>query len=236
MRKSISLIVILSAGVSFVFSGVKSLDDKTLKVPAKRMYKEMSEPMNDYQSSSVSGHGPNYTDNDRNSYEFFQVDESKNGYGMIVAPTKPIYLNPDAGLFLVYRQWAGDAGTSGQIGASLCVDCWDGTVNSSWTTYTNLNGAMEIGRYPSALGNADYPYAIWNEYTGTGAPSYGGRPYYAFDEFGWDGGSFTQPQDTDLTWNDGKDLWVGSPTHDVDANGNDVFNVCLLYTSDAADE
>ena len=34
MRKSISLIVILSVGVSFVFSGVKSLDDKTLKVPA----------------------------------------------------------------------------------------------------------------------------------------------------------------------------------------------------------
>ena len=245
MRKSISLIVILSVGVSFVFSGVKSLDDKTLKVPAKRMYKEMSEPMNDYQSSSVSGHGPNYTDNDRNSYEFFQVDESKNGYGMIVAPTKPIYLNPDAGLFLVYRQWAGDAGTSGQIGASLCVDCWDGTVNSSWTTYTNLNGAMEIGRYPSALGNADYPYAIWNEYTGTGAPSYGGRPYYAFDEFGWDGGSFTQPQDTDLTWNDGKDLWVGSPTHDVDANGNDVFNVsytdwtrgnCWVFHSEAYED
>jgi hypothetical protein len=44
---------------------------------------------------------------------------------MIVAPTKPLYLNPEAGLLYVYRQWAGDAGTSGQIGGSLCVDCVD---------------------------------------------------------------------------------------------------------------
>ena len=63
-----------------------------MKVSTKRMYKV--EPMNDYQSSSNSGHGPNHTDNDRNSYEFIQVDESKNGYGMIVSPTKPLYLNP----------------------------------------------------------------------------------------------------------------------------------------------
>ena len=127
------------------------------------------------------------------------------------------------------------------------MDCADPAdfVGASWTTYTNVNGAYEIGRYPSALGNADYPYAIWNEYTGTGAPSYGGRPFYAYDEFGWDGGSFTAPYDTDLTWNDGKDLWVGSPTHDVTADGMDVFNIsysdwtranCYVFHSEAYDD
>ena len=242
MRKTISLIAILSLGVSLVFSGAKLANDKVTKLPAKRAFK--MEPMNGYQSSSVSGHGPQHVDNNRDSYDFIQVDESKNGYGMIVSPTKPLYLNPDAGLFFVYRQWAGDAGTSGQIGASLCVDCADPAdfVGASWTTYTNVNGTYEIGRYPSALGNEDYPYAIWNEYTGTGAPSYGGRPFYAYDEFGWDGGSFTAPYDTDLTWNDGKDLWVGSPTHDVTADGTDVFNIsytdwtranCWVFHSEA---
>ena len=244
MRKSISLIAILVLGISLVFSNTKiDENNKVKKISTKRMYKV--EPVNSYQSPSISGQGPNHTDNDRNSYEFIQVDESKNGYGMIVSPTKPLYLNPDAGLFYVYRQWAGDAGTSGQIGASLCVDCVDGSVNNSWTTYTNINGAMEIGRYPSALGNEDYPYAIWNEYTGTGNPSYGGRPYFAYDEFGWDGGSFSIPYDTDLQWDTSKDLWVGSPTHDVDADGNDVFNVayadwtrsnCFVFHSEAYED
>ena len=116
MRKTISLIMILSLGVSLIFSGVKSASDKVVKLPTKKAFK--MEPMNGFQSSSVSGHGPQHVDNDRNGYTFVQVDESTNGYGMIVSPTKPLYLNPDAGLFFVYRQWAGDGGTSGQIGAS----------------------------------------------------------------------------------------------------------------------
>ena len=66
MRKIISLITILSMGITLMFSGVKSADDKRVKIPAKRMYKV--EPMNNYQSSSVSGHGPGYhaVDNDSN--------------------------------------------------------------------------------------------------------------------------------------------------------------------------
>ena len=242
MRKIISLVTIFSLGVSFVLA--KSAADKVTKIPAKRAFK--MEPMNGYQSSSQSFDRERIVINNRNGWSAVEVDESKNGYGMIVAPTKPLYLNPDAGLFYVYRQWAGDDGTSGQIGSSLCVDCVDGTIEgNTWDVTYNINGAYEIGRYPSALGNEDYPYAIWNEYTGTGAPSYGGRPFYAYDEFGWDGGSFTAPIDTDLTWNDGKDLWVGSPTHDVTADGMDVFNIsysdwtrsnCYVFHSEAYDD
>ena len=157
MRKTISLIMILSLGVSLIFSGVKSASDKVVKLPTKKAFK--MEPMNGFQNSNVSGHGPQHVDNNRDSYEFVQVDESKNGYGMIVSPTKPLYLNPEAGLFFVYRQWAGDDGTSGQIGASLCVDCADPDdfSGASWTTYTNVNGAYDIGRYPCLLYTSPSP-------------------------------------------------------------------------------
>jgi len=246
MRKLISLTIILTVGVSFVFSAAKNASGKVTKLSTKRMFK--LEPMNDFQSSSISTPAQPRTVNNRDGYTAIQVDESKNGYGLYAGSTKPLYLNPEAGLFFVYRQWAGDAGVSGNIGASLCVECRDAEdfdTESSWTTYTNINGAFEIGRYPSALGNEDYPYAFWNEYTGDGVTSYGGRPYYAYDEFGWDGGSFSAPYDIDLAWNEAKDLWVGSPTHDVDANGNDIFNVayadwtrsdCYVFHSEAYED
>jgi hypothetical protein len=156
---------------------------------------------------------------------------------MITSPTNPLHVGDD-GLFFVYRQWAGDAGTSGQIGASYSDD------GASWTTYYNLNGDYEIGRYPSAVGGGDYPYAFWNEYTGTGNPSYGGRPFYVYDQFEWDGGSFSQPNETDLMWDVSKDLWVGSPVHSSDGN-NDYFNVtyadwtradCWLFHSEAVED
>jgi len=221
MRKVMSIIgtsILVSSLV--MASAAQSNQRVSNKVDSKKLHK--IEPMNQYQN--VGGEsGIPVQHNSRNGFESVQVDESKNGYGMIVAPTKPLYLDSNQGLLFVYRQWAGEAGTSGQIGATLCTDCTDGTV-AEGTTYLNLNGDYEIGRYPSALGTGDYPYAIWNEYTGTGNPSYGGRPFYAYDDFDWDGGSFTDPIDLDNAWTTDKDLWVGSPSRSI-SDGMEMLNV-----------
>ncbi len=166
----------------------------------------------------------NYNNRD-NSLNASLVDSSMNGYGLLVGSTFPLVKN-DNGYFATYRQWCGASCTSGQIGASYSSN------GTNWTTYTNLNpiggtgpdGDGGIGRYPSSLGNDDYPFSFWNEYTGTGAPSYGGRPFYSFDEFGWDGGSFSDAIDIDMLWDPGKDLWVGTPALSNDG-GMDMFNI-----------
>ena len=166
----------------------------------------------------------NYNDRD-NMLNVTLADSSMNGYGLLVGSTFPL-VGGDEGYFATYRQWCGASCTSGQIGAAYSSN------GTNWTTYTNLNpingtgpdGDGGIGRYPSSLGNADYPFSFWNEYTGTGSPSYGGRPFYSFDEFGWDGGSFSDALEVDLLWNANKDLWVGSPALSTDGDIN-VFNV-----------
>ncbi len=164
--------------------------------------------------------------NDReNSLSATLVDSSMNGYGLLVGSTHPM-VRDDNGWFATYRQWCGPSCTSGQIGAAYSSN------GTNWTTYTNLNpiggtgpdGDGGIGRYPSSLGNSDFPFSFWNEYTGTGSPSFGGRPFYAYDEFGWDGGSFSDAIEIDLLWDPGKDIWVGSPAVSYDG-GNPVFNV-----------
>ena len=72
----------------------------------------------------------------------------------------------------------------------------------NWEVYFNLNangnppwggggfgtcdgGTCAQARYPSAAASPDFPYAIWNEYTGetTFGSTYGGRPYYSYDNF-----------------------------------------------------
>jgi len=233
MKKLISMIMIITFS-SVLFAAATEANRAPVKMSKK--YNPRIESMENIVSST--GHSsPILLDNNRNSFEFTVVDSSKNGYGMITSPTNPLHVGDD-GLFFVYRQWAGDAGTSGNIGASYSDD------GDSWTTYANLNGLYDVGRYPSAVGSGDYPYAFWNEYTGTGNPSYGGRPLNAYDEFGWDGGSFTNPQQTDLTWDDSKDLWVGSPVHSNDGD-MDYFNVtyadwtrndCWLFHSEAVED
>ena len=77
--------------------------------------------------------------------------------------------------------------------------------------------------------------AIWNEYTGdvTTGSLYGGRPYYSYDSFGWDGGSFSYPADIDLLFDgntDGKDLWVGSAAMSYDAGA--AMNVVNVVYND----
>jgi len=180
--------------------------------------------------------------NTRNSGTYALVDSSGNGYGMVAANTRPLFVDIDnSNWFACYRQYAGEQTTHGQIGGAFSTDGQD------WQTYSNLNyngnppwgggtgagqGGLQTaqGRYPSALGTPDQPLAIWNEYAANAANSngslYDGRPYYAYDEFGWDGGSFSYPADLDLLWSTApKDLWVGSVAVSYDNDmGMNVVN------------
>ena len=155
------------------------------------------------------------------------IDSSSNGYGLVVSSTRPI--DNDGDWWTVsYRQYAGVGTTHGQLGAAATDDI---LAVDDWNVYTNVNangnpewgggGICEDGtcaqaRYPSAAASEEYPYAIWNEYTAQNS-TYGGRPYYTYDEFGWDGDSYSYPTNIDLDWlNDAKDQWVGSAQYSFD--------------------
>ena len=162
---------------------------------------------------------------------------------MVAANTRPLFVDVDEGnWFAVYRQYAGELTTHGQMGAAFSDE--NGELGS-WDTYTNINSngnppwggggvggtGVAQGRYPSALGTEETPIAIWNEYTGDTSTGslYGGRPYYASDDFGWSGGSFAYPLDIDLLWDtDSKDLWVGSAAISYD-DDEDMYVVNTVY-------
>ena len=216
MKRFISTVLIGSFTMSMLFGAY-------VKVPKNQMMKHRLEPAQSEHVNSFHGSTPITNPNTRNSGSFALVDSSTNGFGLVAQNTRPLFVDTEEGnWFTVYRQYAGELTTHGQIGAAFSDD--DG---ESWDTYTNLNyngnppwggggvGGTGVaqGRYPSALGTEDQPVAIWNEYTGDTSTGslYGGRPYYAYDSFGWDGGSFSYPADIDLLWSsDSKDLWVGS--------------------------
>jgi len=148
---------------------------------------------------------------------------------MVVSSTRPID-NDEDNWIVVYRQYAGENTTHGQLGSAWTEDIGDA---EDWTVYTNINangnpewggggicedGTCAQGRYPSAAASEEYPYGIWNEYTGQNS-TYGGRPYYTYDEFGWDGDSYAYPLNIDLDWlNSSKDQWVGSAQYSFDSD------------------
>ena len=157
------------------------------------------------------------------------IDSSSNGYGMVVSSTRPID-NDEDNWIVVFRQYAGENTTHGQLGSAWTEDIDE---VEDWTVYTNINsngnpewggggicedGTCAQGRYPSAAASEEYPYGIWNEYTGQNS-TYGGRPYYTYDEFGWDGDSYAYPLNIDLDWlNSQKDQWVGSAQYSFDSD------------------
>lgn len=157
------------------------------------------------------------------------IDSSSNGYGMVVSTTRPIDNDGDWWT-VAYRQYAGIGTTHGQLGAAATDDIM---AVDDWNVYTNVNsngnpewgggGVCEDGtcaqaRYPSAVASEEYPYAIWNEYTAENS-TYGGRPYYTYDEFGWDGDSYAYPINIDLEWfNEARDQWVGSAQYSFDSD------------------
>ena len=216
MRKfiSIALVGVLSFAISY---GAVS------KVAKGEIKTHRFEPAPSEHSVLGQGSSKIIMPNTRNGGYFALVDSSTNGYGMVATVTRPFDVNSNGDMLVVYRQYAGENTTHGQLGAAYSEDGMD------WTNYNYLNVGFDWppsnrqARYPSALGNPDYPYAFWNEYT-TLSGSYGGRPYYTYDEFGWDGGSFAEPINIDLQWGGDTDQWVGSPGISFDGD-NSVVNV-----------
>jgi len=113
------------------------------------------------------------------------IDSSSNGFGMVSTVTRPMDVNSDGNMLVVYRQYAGENTTHGQLGAGY-GEVTEGNVE--WGVQYNINyngnppwGGGGVGsgydgngdwigasqaRYPSAIASEYYPYAIWNEYTG----------------------------------------------------------------------
>ena len=237
MKKLMSLILVFTFAGGVLFGGLsgkkrvnKVLNNKPMSMKKQEPLPSVNMPDN-HPSFPITI--PSWESPRSNSSNFALVDSSTNGFGMVVGVTRPI-ITIDDNWFFVYRQYAGFEGTThGQLGGAFSEDGED------WTAYFNLNangnppwggggfpgdgGAYAQARYPSAMGNADFPYAIWNEYTAEGA-GYGGRPYLTYDEFEWGGGSFAYPLDVDVNWNSNKDLWVGSPEYSTDGSEH-YFNV-----------
>jgi hypothetical protein len=241
---TISVVLSLAFGATVTKAPVKmsKKNTKYLKLKNQRELNEVS-------SITTTDRQPIYypqSTREDNYSSFSLVDSSMNGYGLIVAPTRPLDVT-DNGWLMVYRQFVEyPGGFSGQLGSAYSAN------GENWTTYTNLNvtGAMTgvgapMARYPSAVMSDDYPYAIWNEYT-TQTGTYGGRPFYSWDQFGFGGNSWAYPEDTDPLWDASKDLWVGSPAYSVDESGMGHFNITYsdwtrtegprLFTSEYVDE
>lgn len=206
MKKYAILIMI----VSLMF-GASS--HRLTKTPAKQMRILKSEPVAT-QVASENDYGPITRHDLRNGSSVALVDSSQNGYGMVSSTTRPLYVGEE-GWFMGYRQFWAPGESHGRLGAAYSDN------GSDWTIYPNINGLLNNARYPSVVGTPDYPYVFWNEYTGNGN-GYGGQFYYAYDEFGWDGGSFTNPFLGDLAWFDDKDQWVGSIAYAIDS-GSEKF-------------
>ncbi len=218
-RILISLLISVFA-VSLLFSVEKKGSVKATKMQ-KLEKSRLMEPEPSLEAREPSYWNKPYSHSNRNGSTNTVVDSSGNGYGMVVSMTKPIDVTEDGEMVMSYRQYAGAGTTHGQLGTAVSEDGED------WEAYFNVNangnppwgGGAGVGngnettaqaRYPSALASEDYPYALWNEYTGLGN-GYGGQLYYSSDEFNWGGGSWTYPALVDLLWDETKDLWTASP-------------------------
>ena len=177
----------------------------------------------------------NYNFNLNRNFESILVDSSSNGWGLAETVTRPIATFEES-IFISYRQFAGYGTTHGQLGGAF-FEQYDDEPDIYFNLNANGNppwgggGVCEDGtcaqaRYPNALLTQDYPIAIWNEYTAENS-TYGGRPYYTYDEFGWEGNSFAYPMDIDVLWDtEPKDHWVGSAQYSYDeGNNQSVINV-----------
>ena len=181
MRKIITALTIGLFILSVVFPAVKG------PVKAPKMVKQARniEPLPSVQALDRSHWNKPVKHELRNGAFASLVDSSGNGYGMVSSVTSPIDVNDDGNMFVAYRQYAGVGTTHGQLGGAFSED------GEEWDAYYNLNangnppwgGGSGVGngnettaqaRYPSAMASEDYPYAIWNEYTGLGV-GYGGQ-------------------------------------------------------------
>ena len=162
MNRFISTLLIGCFSMSIAFSAY-------VKVPKHQKMQYKIEPAPSEHVNYFHGSTPITMPNTRNSGSFALIDSSTNGYGMVSANTRPLFVDVNEGnWFTCYRQFAGLLTTHGQIGAAFSDDGQD------WNSYTNLNyngnppwggggvGGTGVGqgRYPSALGTEDQPLAI----------------------------------------------------------------------------
>ena len=218
--------------VSILLSGlVFSANSRVLKSEFKKDRMKRIEP--DYRRGSATRDACAHQYPNNPNSELTVIDSSANGYGMVSTVTRPMDVNSYGDMLVVYRQYAGENTTHGQLGAGYGV-VTDGAVQ--WDVQYNVNsngnppwggggvggGATSQARYPSAIASEEYPYAVWNEYTGNVADwpsscsSYGGRPYFSYDEFGWGGESWLYPAELDPLYDCTKDLWTGSVGYGYD--------------------
>ena len=194
MKQIIQTICVLMLLAGLVFSA----NSRVLKSEFKKNRMKRVEP--DYRRGTATRDACPFQYPLNSNSELTIIDSSSNGYGMVSTVTRPIDVNSDGNMLVVYRQYAGENTTHGQLGAGYGV-VTDGAVQ--WDVQYNVNsngnppwGGGGVGgdgtaqaRYPSAIASEEYPYAVWNEYTGNVAgwpsecSSYGGRPYFSYDEF-----------------------------------------------------
>lgn len=152
--------------------------------------------------------------------DFTLLDSSKNGYGLAAHNTKPLSVSEE-GWGLAYRKWAGAEAGSGQLAAAYAEN------GDNWLIYSNINHETGGALDPSFLAIEEYPYIFWTEIDSQG-PDVGFRPMYSYDEFGWDGGSFSDPYDVDWLWTP---TMLGAISPEVSENEFDdevYFNIAAL--------
>ena len=64
------------------------------------------------------------------------IDSSTNGYGMVATVTRPMDVNSEGNMLVVYRQYAGENTTHGQLGAGYGVVTNDAI---QWDVQYNVN-------------------------------------------------------------------------------------------------
>ncbi|SVC96423.1 uncharacterized protein METZ01_LOCUS349277, partial [marine metagenome] len=168
--------IIQTICVFMLLSGlVFSANNRVLKSEFKKNNMKRVEP--DYRRGTQSSRDacPIQYPNNANSV-LTVIDSSSNGYGMVSTVTRPMDVNSDGNMLVIYRQYAGENTTHGQLGAGYGVVTDD---EVQWDVQYNVNyngnppwGGGGVGgdgtaqaRYPSAIASEDYPYAVWNEYT-----------------------------------------------------------------------
>jgi len=113
MKQIIKTMLVLTLIAGFVFSGPRPKSKSEIKM-TKMKY---SEP--DYRRGNNDDRVdcPFVYPANTNS-ELTLVDSSSNGYGMWGAVTRPMDVNDDGNMLTVYRQYAGENTTHGQLGAA----------------------------------------------------------------------------------------------------------------------
>jgi hypothetical protein len=130
MKQFIKTICVLTLLAGLAFSANKRI----LKSEMKMDKMKRVEP--DYRRGSATRDAcPHQYPTNANSV-MTVIDSSSNGYGMVSTVTRPMDVNSDGNMLVVYRQYAGENTTHGQLGAGYGV-VGDGL--TQWDVQYNVN-------------------------------------------------------------------------------------------------